>query len=468
MLCNEQNGFRPRRSCLDHIFSLHNICKVRKNLKSETFLTFIDFRKAFDCVHHDFLWHKLINKNINGNMYHAIKCLYENPVSCVKVGSHLTDWFPITAGVRQGDSLSPVLFSIFVDDLAEELRNLNCGIMVGGLQIPALLYADDVVMLAPSFENAQKQLDALHSWCYKWRMTINPAKSQALHVRNPQRPRCDRQLKCGEEDIIFVENYKYLGVFINEFLSPKPTVEALTSSASRSFGRIVYMFKKLSNMGFRTYDTLYASYVVPIMNYAAGVWGFGDFNDPQVLQNRIIRYFMGVHKFAPVPALHIEMDWLNTRFQRWLEMIRYRNQLATMNDSKLPRIIYEWDRSLKTDAWASSTDFILEYVNMLNSVNEEDGENLSHVDLDVVKARLYKLCREKWWVSASDMPKLRTFVELYDEQDHMGIVYTNLTRRQRSLVVKLKIGILPLGIEVGRFNDKPIEHRLCHILMTLS
>ena len=45
----------------------------------------------------------------------------------------------------------------------------------------------------------------------------------------------------------------------------------------------------------------------------------------------------------------------------------------------------------------------------------------------------------------------------------MGIVYTNLTRRQRSLFVKLKIDILPLGIEVGRFTDKPIEHHLCHI-----
>ena len=55
MLCNEQNGLYPRHLCVDHIFSLHNICKVRKNLKSEPILTFIDFRKAFDCVHYDFL-----------------------------------------------------------------------------------------------------------------------------------------------------------------------------------------------------------------------------------------------------------------------------------------------------------------------------------------------------------------------------------------------------------------------------
>ncbi len=156
-------------------------------------------------------------------------------------------------------------------------------------------------------------------------MSINPTKSQALHIRNHQRPRCPNPLKCGEDDILFVESYKYLGVFFQEHLSFKTTVEALTSSASRSFGRIVYMFKRLQNMGIRMYDTLYGSYVVPIMNYGAAVWGFGDFNDPQVLQNRIIRYFMGVHKFAPTPALHIEMEWMNMRYMRWVEMIRYRN-----------------------------------------------------------------------------------------------------------------------------------------------
>ncbi len=83
---------------------------------------------------------------------------------------------------------------------------------------------------------------------------------------------------------------------------------------------------------------------------------------------------------------------------------------------------------------------------------------LRHVDLDVVKARLMRLNREKWWLAASEMPKLRTYNELYDEQDDRGIAYTQLTHRQRSLVVKLKIGILSLGIETGRFTDVPLKN----------
>ena len=212
--------------------------------------------------------------------------------------------------------------------------------------------------MSASREDAQKQLDCLNEWCQRWWMSINADKTKAMHVRNHQRPRSADKLFCGENEIAFVEVYKYLGMFFHECLSMKPTMEALTASASRSFGRIVYMFKQLKNMGVRTYETLYGSYVVPIMNYTAAIWGFSDFSEPQVLQNRIIRYFLGVHKFAPTPAIHIKMDWLCARYQRWVEMIRFRNRIASMKDDRLPKIIFNWDKSLDTNAWSKSTDMI--------------------------------------------------------------------------------------------------------------
>ena len=49
-------------------------------------------------------------------------------------------------------------------------------------------------------------------------------------------------------------------------------------------------------MGYKTYETLYNSYVDPILNYSAGVWGFDNFNGPQILQNRVLSFFLGVHK----------------------------------------------------------------------------------------------------------------------------------------------------------------------------
>ena len=105
---------------------------------------------------------------------------------------------PVTAGVRQGDSLSPTLFSIFVNDLADDVREKEAGVYVGGLQIPILLYADDVVLISPNAHGLQCQLDALNTWCNRWCMDINQAKSQILHVRHHQKPRDTTDIKWNE------------------------------------------------------------------------------------------------------------------------------------------------------------------------------------------------------------------------------------------------------------------------------
>ena len=297
ILANEQNGFRPNRSCLDHIFTLVNLCTVRRCLKTDTFLSFIDFKKAFDYVNHDYLFYKLIKAGIKGDIYYAIRNIYRQPSSCIQINGELTEWFEVTAGVRQGDSLSPILFALFINDLVLELKEIEAAVYIGGQQLPILLYADDIVLISPDIHKAQAQLNVLNEWCVKWDMKVNIDKSNIMHVRNHQKSRYEILVNCGNESLSYARTYKYLGFIVHECLSMDDNVVALTSAASRSFGRIVNMFKSLGNMGIKTYNTLFENYVLPIMNYAAGVWGFKDYADPQTLLNRIACYCLGVHKF---------------------------------------------------------------------------------------------------------------------------------------------------------------------------
>ena len=159
-IINEQNGFRPDRSCLDHIFVLKNVWRIRNELNTQTFCAFIDFKNAFDLVDRDALLYKLRKIGIAGNFYFAIKALYTNAKSCVQVNDRITDWFDMNTGVRQGDSLSPSLFSIFINDLAQEVKDMNAGVMVGEVNLPILLYADDIVLISPTPEKT-----AEYAWC---------------------------------------------------------------------------------------------------------------------------------------------------------------------------------------------------------------------------------------------------------------------------------------------------------------
>ncbi len=78
-------------------------------------------QKAFDWVDWDLLFFKLLEYNIDGKVYNCLKAMYNHALSCVKLNSNVTDWFPTESGVWYGDSLSPTLFAIFINDLASEM-----------------------------------------------------------------------------------------------------------------------------------------------------------------------------------------------------------------------------------------------------------------------------------------------------------------------------------------------------------
>ena len=82
-------------------------------------------------------------------------------------------------------------------------------------------------------------------------------------------------------------------------------------------------------MGIKLYENLYESYIEPSMNYASGVWGFGSFEPlcvlQNVLQNRIMRFYRGVHRYAPVTANKLVMRWIECQGKRRLNMLRLFN-----------------------------------------------------------------------------------------------------------------------------------------------
>lgn len=121
---DEQNGFRKDRSCVDHVFTLNNL------LQNRTFATFVDLKKAFHFVDRNLLQHKLQLNAINECMYNAIASLYTDTESRVSINGYR---------VRQGDNLSPTLFSIFMNDLATELKELNKGVQMNSEKICLLL-----------------------------------------------------------------------------------------------------------------------------------------------------------------------------------------------------------------------------------------------------------------------------------------------------------------------------------------
>ena len=222
-------------------------------------------------------------------------------------------------------------------------------------------------------------------------------------------------------------------------------------AAGRSFGRIINMFKHLGNMG-------YGSYVLPIMNYAAAVWGFDDYPAPQVLQNKVSRFYLGTHRYAPLPAIHNEMDLLPIKMERWVDMLRYFNRVRNLKTHGWPRIVVQWELDQGCPGRLGDIRRIAHRTDLPPPLLHD-----CTFDLEFVCNEFQQLARAKWKDDANLKPKLRIYECISSFDRSTAIAKANLSGFQRSLLTKFVSGILPLEIESGRYWNLKIEERICKV-----
>ena len=155
--------------------------KGRLREDKQTYAFFLDIRKAYDTVWHDGLWYKLWDMGIKGKVWQIIKDMYKESRSVVFLEGQKSSSFKIEQGVAQGCSLSPILFSVFINDLLKEVENAKLGIELNnGKTISGMLFADDFVGVSESRDNLQKLIDVVYRYCNKWRLRANVSKSAVM------------------------------------------------------------------------------------------------------------------------------------------------------------------------------------------------------------------------------------------------------------------------------------------------
>ena len=454
----EQNGFRRGRSCQDHIYSLTTIIRHRLASKLPVFACFIDMEKAFDRVDRDLLLYKLRFLGITGKFYEALSNIYENCKNCVNLNGYVTDWFQSDLGVKQGDVISPTLFGLFLNDLICQVKEINGGISIGQEKVSILAYADDIIILGSSENELQAALNCISNWANKWRMNINCSKSSVVHFRRKITPQTGYNFTFGGLALDKVNKYKYLGVMLHENLDYSVIANTLADAGGRALGSVINKYKKISGLGFYTYSKLYKSCVNPVLNYSAEVWGYKDFQSINKVQNRAIRSFLGVNNFTSNLAIQGDIGWTSPKANRHLAMIRYFNRIVGMDEERLPRKIFNWEKSLKTHGWGHEVLQILSAVNLANNYT-----NNIACDLNLVWSELFRKESQEWKNKVEASRKLRTYKIFKEGVETEPYVFCILNRGYRSVVARLRAGVLPLEIETGRWSAIPAEHRYCRL-----
>ena len=151
-----QFGFKKKSSTSHAIYCLKEAVNYYTSHGSNVYCSFLDASKAFDRLVHSGLFLKLLQRHIPMVFLNIIISWYSNLEGRVRWGDTLSDWFGIRAGVRQGGILSPIFYCLYVDDLVDILSALGIGCHLRDIFLSILLYADDMVLLAPSLNGLQK------------------------------------------------------------------------------------------------------------------------------------------------------------------------------------------------------------------------------------------------------------------------------------------------------------------------
>ena len=374
-----QAGFRKNYNTIDHLFTIDATIQKQLSYHRKLFVAFVDFRKAFDSVVRKNLW-KILRKNgVNGKMFRAITSMYNVVKAKVRAGGDLTESFMCPSGLKQGEVCSPVLFSLFINELAREIvQRGRHGIQLipDLIEIFILLFADDVILMSDSVCGLQNQLNILYETANRLGLVVNLDKSNIVVFRNGGHIAWNEKWFYGQSLISVVNVYKYLGICLSTRLTFS---HALKDMAARAKIGVVNILKLLWSLGEKSpsiFFKLFDVQIQPILNYGAEVWGLeADLKVVERIHLFALKRFLNVSSRTPNVMVYGETGRYPLFVNIFVKSVKYWLRILKIPDHRFPyksykMLLYLHEQNRKT--WASSVCFLL-YKYGFNHVWENQG-----------------------------------------------------------------------------------------------
>ena len=340
VLSEEQNGFRVDRRGEDNMFVVRELMEGCKSENKRGYFAFLDIEKAYDRVDREMLGRVLSRCGVSEKIVRIISSMYVNTRAKYALGDIETEWVYSQRGVRQGCILSPLLFSLYTEELILRAKRTGLGMKVGNERLVILMYADDVIIMCESGEDLQEVLDAVSEYGRDFSVKFSADKSKVLVVNGEQED-VEREWELGDIRVKRTNEYKYLGVMLNERGSEQVMQEKL-SKANQWYGRLASVARWRANK-YEVLRELWKTVAVPCLMYGMNVinWSERDMQKLEVIQNKVGRVALGANGFAAVEAIRGDMGW-STFSERCMKgCMMYKVRIERMPDERWVKKVCE-------------------------------------------------------------------------------------------------------------------------------
>ena len=298
---------------------------------------FLDLMKAFDTINHRILLKKLEHYGIRGLALKLLTNYLTGRTQCVTMNGSLSDYLPLKNGVPQGSILGPLLFLIYINDLA----NLSP-------LIDLFLFADDANALFVSKNIAtlinivNSELSKMDLWFKTNKLSLNVQKTKYMLFTPHTKELPHFDIVVNNNNIERVNHITFLGVEIDEKLTWNKHVEKITIKLSSAIG---ILYKIRSKLTVKSALMIYEALIGTHINYCNIIWGCGyksSLNRLFILQKRALRLCLKLPKktnslslFKTANKLKVyEINHLQTAL--FVHLVAYKNSPTLFQNFFLP------------------------------------------------------------------------------------------------------------------------------------
>ena len=287
LLSSVQHGFVKGKSTCTNLLECFNDWTQMLQNKSSVTVAYIDFTKAFDSVSHKKLFTRLHLYGIRGNLLQWIRNFLTDRTHQTRVGWSLSKIAALLSGIVQGSGLGPVLFLIYIDDLAKVLE--KSGVIFKFFADDVKLYLE--VKNVQDCDTVQRCLDLVCAWARDWQLQISIEKCNVLHIG-----RCltDRKYYIDCTELSAHLQCKDLGITVTNDLVPQYHINEIVSKAHRRANSILRCFATRDN---DLFVRAFMVYVRPILEYNSVVWSpslIRDIDQIEKVQRRFTKRLFGM------------------------------------------------------------------------------------------------------------------------------------------------------------------------------
>ena len=280
------------------------------------------------------------NIGINSNYIKLIRNIYTNASARMYIDGQTSESFHIGKGVRQGDPISPKLFTAALQEVFRNIDLCETGIMIDGKELTDLRFADDIAFIADNITSLNDQLNRLHHENKKIGLMIHKGKTQYMSNRTER-----EAIQIDGAIIEKVEEYKYLGQTLSLNDTINKEVQARITAGWRAFGRHknILLEKEIPmTLKKRVFD----SCILPTISYGSETWPLNN-NICYKLRTAQRAMERSVTKVKRIDKIRAEDIRARTKFKDVVEHVqkmkwRWAGHVARMNENRWATRCTDW------------------------------------------------------------------------------------------------------------------------------